>query len=150
MFAWDADTGLWMKEDELHSAGIAVLDDSLYCIDAETNRLLDLNGADGVPEGKFDFMAQSGLMYYELPDKKYISRLDIRLASEKGTDIRVYMQYDSDGLWRDSGKMHFKGTNTITFPIRPRRCDHLELRLVGTGPIKVFSFARILEQGGDV
>ena len=34
-------------------------------------------------------------------------------------------------------------------PVRPRRCDHFEMRLTGTGDVRVFSIAKIMEQGSD-
>jgi hypothetical protein len=39
--------------------------------------------------------------------------------------------------------------NTITVPVIPRRCDHLRLKLTGTGDVKIYSIARILELGSD-
>ena len=71
------------------------------------------------------------------------------LTAPKGTTISVYIQYDSDSVWRFQGKMHFKGLNSVTFPVRPRRCNHMELRLEGEGDVKIYSIARILEQGSD-
>jgi hypothetical protein len=34
-------------------------------------------------------------------------------------------------------------------PVIPRRCDHCQLRLSGTGRMKLYSLARVLELGGD-
>ena len=38
---------------------------------------------------------------------------------------------------------------SVALPIRPRRCDHLRLRLTGTGEMRLFSIARVLEKGSD-
>lgn len=38
---------------------------------------------------------------------------------------------------------------TVILPIRPKRCDHFEMKLSGTGALKVFSIASIREDGGD-
>ena len=79
-----------------------------------------------------------------------MSRYDVMLSAPAGTSVDIEIQYDSNGIWRHSGHVYFKGTNSITIPVRPRRCNHMELRLRGEGDVKIFSIARILEQGSDV
>lgn len=152
LFVYDTSNGLWTKQDDLHVTSFARVGDELYAIDEDNELLLALRGTVGAPEVEqnLSWMSQSGILYYEYPDRKYISRYDIRLSAKVGSTVNVFIQYDSDGLWRPFGSYHFKGLNTITFPIRPRRCDHMELRLTGNGPVKIYSIARILEQGSDV
>lgn len=43
-----------------------------------------------------------------------------------------------------------KGTNTVTVPIRPRRCDHMRIRLEGKGMFRLFSVAKIISFGSDM
>lgn len=150
LFVYDTTNNLWAKEDNLHAKQFATLGDCLYCFDSDHNVLYELNATEGSIEQDLNWLAQSGIQYYEYPDRKYISRFDIRLAAEAGAEVNIYIQYDSDGIWRPCGHKLFRGLNTITFPVKPRRCDHLELRLEGSGPAKIYSIARILEQGSDV
>lgn len=149
LFVFDIGNRLWIKEDDLHLTDIVAVADSLYALDADGN-LWDLTGYLGEKEETLPWMAQTGVLYYEYPDRKYVSRYDIRLSAQKGTKLDIFLQYDSDGIWHPQGHVHFKGLNTVTFPVRPRRCDHLELRLTGDGEVKLFSIARILEQGSDM
>ena len=95
------------------------------------------------------WMAESGIMYYEYPDKKYVSRYNLRLKMEKSNRMKIFIKYETDGVWVPSGEIFFSGTGTVTVPIRPRRCDHLRLRLEGRGYFRLFSMARILEVGSD-
>ena len=148
-FVYSIKKGLWIREDNLHAADFCACDDELYCLDSE-GRLLALNGTEGEPEAVLGWMAESGILYYEYPDHKYVSRYNIRLRMEEGAQVQVYLQYDSEGPWRLSGTIRSKGTGTVTLPIRPRRCDHLKLRLEGQGEVRIFSIARILEVGSDV
>jgi len=60
------------------------------------------------------------------------------------------LEYDSDGVWIPAGTVQMSRTGTATLPIRPRRCDHMRLRLSGTGNIRIYSIAKILEVGSDV
>jgi hypothetical protein len=89
-------------------------------------------------------------MGYEYPDAKYVSRFNIRARLAAGARMKLELEYDSDGQWRDAGTYAGSDlTRTCTIPVVPRRCDHMRLRLSGAGDVKLFSIARILEQGGD-
>lgn len=149
LFCYDIANKIWAKEDDLHLTDMARLDDSLYALDAD-GVLWDLTGAVGEKETRLPWMAQSGILYYEYQNKKYTSRYDIMLSAPAGTTAELFLQYDSDGIWRYSGKVHFKGLNSVTIPVRPRRCNHMELRIMGEGEVKIYSITRILEQGSDV
>ena len=64
--------------------------------------------------------------------------------------MRIYLRYDSSGDWIESGTVQLSGAGTVTVPIRPRRCDHLQLRLVGRGEAKIFALTKVLELGSDM
>ena len=149
LFVYDTEKDLWHREDNTRALCFTRCDDSLYMIDGE-NRLVDVCGVNGTEEDAFSWEAVSGIQYYQYPDKKYISRYNLRLYMPAGSTMKLYMQYDSDGIWHEQGSVSMQGTGTFTFPVAPRRCDHMQMRLTGTGPFKLFSIARILEQGSDM
>ena len=68
-----------------------------------------------------------------------------------GASLGVDVQYDSDGVWHSAGSVTASGAGTghFLFPVRPRRCDHLQLRLSGQGEMRLLSISRILETGSD-
>ena len=78
-----------------------------------------------------------------------MSRYDLRLRSLEGGSLTVWLEYDSSGNWEEQETVSFSGTGSVALPIRPRRCDHLRLRLTGTGEMRLFSIARVLEKGSD-
>lgn len=158
LFVYDRAAGFWLREDNTHAVAFAALGDALYCETAE-GVLLDLNGTEGAQEGLVEWFAESGTMYYQigkgssrrgLPGHKYVSRYDLRLQAEANSEIRIFAQYDDDGVWRYSGKHFFQGVNTIVFPIRPRRCDTMRFRLEGRGAVKLLSITKTVEEGSDV
>lgn len=149
LFVYDISRGIWHREDNLHALCFAAVDDELYCIDADSGALLALNGTTGQLEDKVQWEAISGILYYEYPNKKYVSRYNLRLRMDKDAKMRIGIQYDSDGFWEEYGYISERGTGTVTVPIRPRRCDHLQIKLKGEGDIRIFSLARILEVGSD-
>ena len=96
-----------------------------------------------------DWEATFGVFGYEQQDQKYLTRFNIRMWMPEGSMVRMYIQYDSDGVWHDEGIMRSKLTRTFMLPVIPRRCDHCQIKLVGNGDTKVFSIARIYEDGSD-
>lgn len=150
LFVYDTQKGLWHKEDDTHAMMFTKMDDDLYYIDADTKRLMCVLGSQGTVEAAPDWMAESGTIGYEYPDKKYLSRYNIRLQIEDGGELRMYCMYDSDGKWEHAGTVRRKGHGTFTVPVIPRRCDHMKLKLEGKGVVRVFSIAKILELGSDV
>ena len=158
LFCYNMANNLWMREDDMHALDIVSASDSMYALD-DHGVIWDLLGHDGELETELHWTAQTGILYYYTrgsrgaavnTNRKYTSRYTIQLNASKDSTIAAFVQYDSDGVWRFQGKTTFNGLNSIVFPIRPRRCDHLEIRLEGTGDVKIYGITRILEEGSDV
>ena len=154
-FKYDVRKGLWMHEDNLHAEMFARVDDSLYV--QYQNKLLDINGAQGTAEDDFEWEAVTGIQYYEqnvrgqgMVPVRYLSHYSIRLNMPLNSTMRIDFEYDSSGIWTHYADIKLPTTGTATIPVRPRRCDHLRMRLRGKGEMKIYSIARILEQGSDV
>lgn len=147
-FCFDAAKGLWMHEDNLHAEQFAAWGDELY-VQSE-GKIIAINGTEGTKEAAPEWFAETGIMYYEYPDRKYVSRYNVRLNMERTARAQLYIEYDSSGIWTFAGDIKVPETGTITIPVRPRRCDHLRMRLEGQGDIRLFSIARILNGGSDV
>ena len=84
------------------------------------------------------------------PDKKYISRIDVRLSLEVGARVFFMIQYDSLGAWEHLFTMTGANLKSFSIPIRPMRCDHLRLRIEGIGEAKIYSISKTIEQGSEV
>ncbi len=152
-FCFDAGKGLWMHEDELHAENFAQVGDELY-VQSE-NRILAINGTVGTLEAPPHWIAETGIMHYDYPDKKYLSRYNIRLQMAKGTRMKMFIEYDSKGPWIfagdiEAGDIMTDNTGTANIPVRPRRCDHLRLRLEGRGDVRILSITRVLSKGSDM
>jgi hypothetical protein len=101
-------------------------------------------------EGSVEWEAVTGLIGTDSPDKKYISRLVVRLSLEVGTVISFSIEYDSSGSWEHLFSMTGTSLRSFPMPIRPRRCDHLRLKIEGKGNAKIYSICKTIEQGSDV
>jgi hypothetical protein len=123
-------------------------------IDAETGKLMRVRGRGGEEdrlESPAKWAAVSGIMGYENPYSQYLSRFSIRARLGVGARLTMAIEYDSDGDWHEQGT--YAGgdvVKTINIPVVPRRCDHMRLKLSGTGDVKIYSIARYFEGGSDV
>jgi hypothetical protein len=101
-------------------------------------------------DGPIEWEAISGIIGTDLPDKKYISRMSIRLSLDPGTKVSFFADYDSRGEWEHLYTKEGSVLQSFTIPLRTRRCDHLRLRIVGKGNAKIYSICKTIEQGSDV
>lgn len=150
LFVYDLARGLWYREDDLHALCFAQSDDSLYCIDAENGKLWDLQGAVGAREEQLSWNAETGPQSFAMADRKYLSRFDLKLQLAEGGRLRAWLNYDSGEEWIQAGEIEGRGLETILLPVRPRRCDHMRLRLEGRGELRLFSVTRTLRKGSDL
>lgn len=159
LFCLDVGKGLWMHEDGLHVEGFTQSGDELYAL--ADNGITAINGTVtepyGTPEEDFEWSCTTGLMAYEqgvsgrgAQGVRYASRYNIRVNMGLGAGFQMFIEYDSSGVWNYAGDFHLPTTGTVTIPVRPRRCDHMRLKLVGHGDVRIYSIARLLERGSDV
>lgn len=104
----------------------------------------------GTEEGNVAWSCETGLIGYSTVEQKYVSRFNIRMSLARDAYMDVLVQYDSDGVWHNQGRIQGAGTRTFMLPVRPRRCDHFRIRLEGSGDVRIYSFAKIFEAGSDV
>lgn len=109
-----------------------------------------VSGLGDTEEGNVAWSCETGLIGYSTVEQKYVSRFNIRMSLARYAYMDVLVQYDSDGVWHNQGRIQGVGTRTFMLPVRPRRCDHFRIRLEGSGDVRIYSFAKIFEAGSDV
>lgn len=150
LYVFDTGKNLWHKEDELRADGFAAFRGELYCLEHDTGRILALGGSGEPAERAVPWMVQTGVLGTDQPDRKYISRLNVRMSMDVGGRARFFVQYDSMGGWEHLGTVNVTSLKSFSLPIRPRRCDHLRLRIEGVGEARIYSITKTVEQGSDV
>ena len=150
LFVYDTAKGMWHKEDGLHADCFCSCREELYCIDHDSKKIITMHGSGTADTESVEWAVQTGIIGTSMPDMKYISRLLVRMSMEIGARVRFFAQYDSMGGWEPLGTV--SGTNLRTFllPIRPKRCDHMRIRIEGTGDAKIYSITKTIEQGSDI
>ena len=150
LFVFDASKGMWHKEDNTRVHEFCSCMDELYYIDFnDPSFIRTIFGNGTIDSDPVEWMVETGVIGTDSPDKKYISRLTFRMALDIGTKVRIFAEYDSSGEWEHMVTM--TGTNLRSFavPVRPKRCDHMRLRIDGEGDAKIYSYAKSIEQGSD-
>ena len=150
LFVYDAAKGLWHKEDNLAVKRFCSCRNELYYIPLNSTEIKTMFGSGTVDPSPVDWMAETGVIGMYTPDKKYVSKLNIRMSLDIGTKVYFYIQYDSRSEWEQVSTMKSTTLRSFTIPIRPRRCDHFKLRIVGEGDAKIYSISKTLEQGSDI
>lgn len=148
LFVCDTGKGMWHKEDDLKVDAFCSCREELYAISG--GKIITMLGSGAADDERVEWMVQTGIIGTDMPDMKYVSRLLVRMSLEIGAEVHFYGQYDSEEDWEHLGTV--SGTNLRTFqiPVRPRRCDHLRLRIEGVGDAKIYSITKTIEQGSDV
>lgn len=149
LFVLDTAKSVWHKEDNLWAMEFCSLYGELYCIDAEHRNIITMLGSGEPYEEDVPWMVETGELGISDPDMKYISRLLIRLAMSPGSQVDVYAQYDLNPEWNHLCRIYRTDLNSFAVPVRPRRCDHMKLRFVGTGMGRIYSWAKTIERGSE-
>ena len=150
LFAYDLLKGMWHKEDDTHVKDFCSCGGDLYYIEPAHNNIKSIRGS-GEPEtAPVEWEAITGIIGTDSPDKKYISRLDVRMSLSPGSRVYFFAQYDSVGEWELLYTSTGVTLRSFAVPIRPKRCDHLRLKIVGVGDAKIYSICKTIEEGSDV
>ena len=150
LFVCDTAKGVWHKEDNLRADAFCSCRDELYCIDHDSKQIITMLGSGTQDKDKVSWMVQTGIIGTDMPDMKYISRLTVRMSLELGARVRFFAQYNSMGSWEHLGTISGTNIRSFSIPIRPKRCDHLRLRIEGIGDAKIYSITKTIEQGSDI
>jgi hypothetical protein len=149
-FALDTQRGLWHREDHLHAAQFCAARSKFYFIDVDKDYAIwTTSYTENECESDIRWYAVTGPIQVDTPDKKYISRLTIRLSLKRGSKMSVYIEYDSSDEWEHLYNIDGDKMQSCPIPVIPKRCDHLRLKFVGKGEAKVFSICKVIEDGSD-
>lgn len=162
LFVYDEAKNIWHKEDKINIKEFVTNNCNLFFI-AEKDGIKKLYLADAVNkygnfsgelsgffiEDDFNWFAETGLWGLDLPEKKYYSKINIRLTGEKNSELNIYFQFNSNGEWIKKGEFKINKTGSINLSFQTPRCDHLKIKFEGKGEIKIFSISRKTEKGSE-
>lgn len=150
LFVYDTAKSMWHKEDNLHASAFCSYRGEMYCIDADARNIITMLGSGTEDTGEVEWMVETGELGISSPDMKYISRITVRMSMEVGAKAELYAQYDMSDEWVHVCTIFSTDLRSFSIPIRPRRCDHMKLRIAGKGMAKIYAITKTIEQGSDL
>ena len=151
LMVYDTEKRLWHKEDDLRVYGFCTNKGDLWYYNSDEGGIFSILGSgDAIPDN-VEWYAVSGIFGLDTADKKYITKLNIKMSVLNTVDgyVTAYIQYDSDGTWSEVGKYYPTTLNTFNVIIRPKRCDHFRIRLAGVGDARIYSVTKTITKGSD-
>ena len=148
LFIFDTSKGMWHKEDSFKADYFCSCDSEMYAISG--GEIVTMLGSGTPVDDPVEWMVQTGEIGLTSPDMKYISRLNVRMQLDIGSEVRFYAQYDFSDAWEPLFTMQGTSLRSFSIPIRPKRCDHMKLRIEGVGEAKIYSIVKTIEQGSEL
>lgn len=153
LFVYDTQKGVWHKEDSLEAVGFG-WDTELYFLGADGRLWLNGNTRtvpeDAAPEGAVESMAEFADFTEGDANKKGTAKLQVRMELDAGASVKIEMQFDSDGEWREVTTLSATVKRSFYLPIIPRRSDHFRIRFSGTGGWRLYSLVRESYSGSEL
>ena len=148
LFVFDTAKGMWHKEDNLQADCFCSCDGEMYAISG--GKIITMLGSGTQDTKPVEWMAETGEIGISSPDMKYISRLTLRMSMDIGAEVGIYAQYDFSDAWECQCVLRSTNLRSFSIPIRPKRCDHIKLRIEGVGAAKIYSITKTIEQGSEL
>lgn len=162
-YVFDPNTGIWQRilpSDSAYTEKTFQHDNylvSYYSESGETkhceSRVLSEDIPSSVTSEELPWLIEFAPQGFKDPDQKYVSRFDIRMALASNAECDFFICYD-DEEYEHCGHIHGDGMSkslrSFVLPIRPRRCDHYQFKMQGTGGMRLYSISKIYESGSDV
>lgn len=155
LHVYDAQRGLWHTEDETHATHFARWGGNLYFLNSKGEIWITGNiqqpPTEATAEGAVPWAAEFGDFTDESPNKKGVSKLQLRLELDEGATVECFLQFDTDGQWqRVNGALGEGVKRSYYLPIIPRRGDHYRLKLTGSGGCRIYSLVREYYTGSEL
>ena len=108
------------------------------------------NAPESTEEETVAWSAEFGDFTENDPNKKGVSKLQLRMELEAGAEVTISIQFDSSGEWETVKKLTAAKKQSYYLPIIPRRSDHYRLRIEGKGDYRLYSLAREDYSGSEL
>jgi hypothetical protein len=144
LYVYDTYIKQWHREDSLQVKDFALFQKKLTALTADNSIYKFNSGVETVT-----WEAQTDKFTEQYMGMKSTSKLKLEVDLEPGTTIGVYIKYNNDDYtlikeFVSNGYQYFK------CDIIPKRCEHFQIKLTGTGAAKIFKLGRRIIVGSDI
>ena len=148
LFVYDVAKGMWHREDDLKVDCFCSCRGELYAI--ANGKIITMLGSGTKDLADVEWMVETGEIGISSPDMKYVSRVTLRMSMDIGAEVGIFAQYDFSDEWEMVCVLKSDNLRSFSIPIRPKRCDHMKLRIEGVGGTKIYSITKTIEQGSEL
>ena len=164
LLVYDTAAGVWTREDGTHALGFASCltetfmlraDGEMYALlPGEYNKDFFMVGSDYTvyaqeeTDEEVSWELRTGEILRELPDHKYIGKIQLYLELDPGARAEVALRRDG-GAWEKVQELSGGDQRRCTLPIYPRRCDRMEIRLTGVGHARLVNWSKYVGYGSE-
>lgn len=164
LLVYNTAAGVWTREDGTHALGFASCltetfmlraDGELYALlPGEYNKEFFMVGSDYTvyaqeeTDEEVSWELRTGEILRELPDHKYIGKIQLYLELDPGARAEVALRRDG-GAWEKVQELSGGDQRRCTLPIYPRRCDRMEIRLTGVGHARLVNWSKYVGYGSE-
>lgn len=164
LLVYDTAAGVWTREDGTHALGFASCltetfmlraDGELYALlPGEYNKDFFMVGSDYTvyaqeeTDEEVSWELRTGEILRELPDHKYIGKIQLYLELDPGARAEAALRRDG-GAWEKVQELSGGDQRRCTLPIYPRRCDRMEIRLTGVGHARLVNWSKYVGYGSE-
>ncbi len=155
LFVLNGSTGYWYREDGAEPVGFCNVFGSMYMATEDALWLLEGSGIEALEsspedEGKVAWYIETGDLDMANLYKRHLQKIMLRYRTDTDTVCRVMVRYDG-GAWKTVKKLGGKGDrNAESVAIIPKRCDHMRIRMEGTGMMRLLEMNYTVWSGSEM
>lgn len=144
LFVYDTACGLWHREDDKKVLAFYCQGQQLMMVD-ETGLLMSVDGNGGLTAGteeeSLPWSVEFGDFIENSPDKKAVTKVQLRLALAIDAKAEIYLQYDGGDEEKVGSTLRGARKRSWYLPLIPKRCDYFRIKLKGEGSCQIHSLA---------
>lgn len=143
LFVYDTARKLWHKEDNAEVMDFW-MQQGLLCMAVGTALMTaagDTEGLFGDRESSVPWWVEFGPFFQNSPDKKSVTKLQLRLSLSEGASAKVWISYDDKSYRTVGSSLTGRGMRSCYLSVIPERCDHFRLKIEGVGDGRIHSLA---------
>lgn len=150
LFCYDMTKGVWTKENDPSIRSMTYMNGVIYALAGAQIIMLDREGDLSGEIGAIESFAEFGDFSDGSPNRKAVSKVQLRMEVGEGAFVLVKIRYNSSGEWMTIKTIEAGNKRSVYIPVIPHRCDHYRIRIEGTGDWTLYSMARELYIGSAV
>ena len=156
LFVYGAGTGLWHREDGTEAEAFRAVGSDMYMATEKALWLLEGSGDEdyedqsAAAEAAVEWMAETGDLDMTNLYKRHLQKVMLRFRMEEGAACAIQASYDGGEYVTLKQVTTKEDLKAMTVPIVPHRCDHMRLKLTGTGWIEIMDLNYVVWAGSEL